>query len=153
MQHTKFKIDWIIYDQIALGPLPKREKDIKLLKENNIKSVLSLCEIEKYLPKDFLSKDFNHKEIVLPDHEYGKFPLHKEIEECLEALKVLTKIGPTYIHCYASMERSPLICMAWIIRVHNLKPQEALDYVMQNHKGTSPLPEQLALLKKVYDCT
>ena len=151
MKKTNFKIDWIIVDQVALGALPRKFEHIELLRENNIKSVLSLCDIGKYISKDFLSKDFIHKQIVLPDHKDGKLPLISEVENCIEALKELTEIGATYVHCYASMERSPLICMAWIIRMHNLKPQEALDYIMQTHKGTSPLPGQLALLNRVYE--
>ena len=44
------------------------------------------------------------------------------------------------------MERSPLLCMAWLIRHRGLSRLEALEYLMHVHPGTSPLPEQLALL-------
>ena len=40
------------------------------------------------------------------------------------------------------MERSPLVCMAWLVSRQGLAPLQALDYVMQIHPGTNPLPSQ-----------
>ena len=37
---------------------------------------------------------------------------------------------------------------SWLIKKHNLKPDLALDYLMQLHVGTNPLPEQLAVFKE-----
>ena len=54
--------------------------------------------------------------------------------------------GSVFVHCVAAMERSPLICMAWLISKKNLDLSQSLDYMMQVHPGTSPLPEQLKLL-------
>ena len=45
------------------------------------------------------------------------------------------------------MERSPLICIAWLVVENNYSLQIALDYVMQIHPGTSPLPGQLDAIK------
>ena len=64
-------------------------------------------------------------------------------------MKILTEIkllGPVFVHCVASVERSPLICMAWLIKMHNLSPKQALDYLMEIHKGTNPLPSQYNIL-------
>ena len=47
------------------------------------------------------------------------------------------------------MERSPLVCLAWLVRRQGLTPQRALDYLMQVHPGTNPLPGQLALLARL----
>ena len=41
------------------------------------------------------------------------------------------KEGPVFIHCYAGIERSPLICMAWLVKYKMLSPSEALQYVME----------------------
>ena len=57
--------------------------------------------------------------------------------------------GPVYVHCVAAMERSPLVCLAWLVKQRRLKPARALDYLMQVHPGTNPLPGQLALLQKL----
>mgnify|MGYP001214281408 FL=1 len=67
----------------------------------------------------------------------------------LSKLKKLISFGPVFVHCIASMERSPMICMAWLIKEHNLSVQEALDYLMNIHPGTNPLREQIEILEKL----
>jgi protein-tyrosine phosphatase len=54
-----------------------------------------------------------------------------------------------YVHCVAAMERSPLVCLAWLVTRHGQTPERALDYLMQVHPGTNPLPGQLALLGRL----
>jgi protein-tyrosine phosphatase len=44
------------------------------------------------------------------------------------------------------MERSPLVCLAWLMRERGLSRLQALDYLMQVHPGTNPLPGQLNVL-------
>ena len=46
----------------------------------------------------------------------------------------------------ASVERSPLICLGWLVREEGYSIDLAMDYLMQIHPGTSPLPEQLSLV-------
>ena len=65
------------------------------------------------------------------------------------ALSIYNKIknnGPVYVHCVASVERSPLLCLAILIQDKKLKFQDALDYLMQVHPQTNPLIGQLKLL-------
>ena len=147
----KFKIDWIEIDKLAVGALPKTSDDIDKLKNKNIKSILSLCEFEIVSIEEQIKKLFHYEKIILPDHKKGILPTLDQLIVCIETIDKLTLFGSTYVHCFASMERSPLVCMAWIIKKHNLKPQEALDYVMQAHKGTSPLSGQLALLNEIFE--
>lgn len=64
----------------------------------------------------------------------------------LQALVELQAEGPVFVHCVAAMERSPLICLAWLMRKRGLTRLQALDYLTELHPGTNPLPEQLALL-------
>jgi len=54
-----------------------------------------------------------------------------------------------FVHCLAAMERSPLLCMAWLVRSRGLSPQRALDYLQQQHPGTNPLPDQWRVLKQL----
>ena len=63
-----------------------------------------------------------------------------------QLLAGLRQQGPVYVHCVAAMERSPLVCLAWLVSRHGQTPERALDYVMEVHPGTNPLPGQLALL-------
>jgi protein-tyrosine phosphatase len=86
---------------------------------------------------------------VLPDHRHDRLPDLAELQEALAMLESLRQHGPVYVHCVAAMERSPLVCLAWLVSRHGLRPQPALDYLMQVHPGTSPLPGQLALLHAI----
>ena len=99
--------------------------------ENEIKNDLNLDEL------------FEHKRYVLPDHKTGKILSSIELNESLEILRNLLKSGPVFVHCYAAVERSPLVCMAWLMKEHHLTLQQSLDYLMQTNPGTNPLPDQL----------
>ena len=73
-------------------------------------------------------------------------PSTQELETALENLRELLIRGPVFVHCVAATERSPLVCLGWLVRQHRMSPDRALDYLMQQHPGTNPLPGQLALL-------
>ena len=74
-------------------------------------------------------------------------PEPAELQSGLAALRELRASGPVFVHCLAAMERSPLVCLAWLVSRHGQSPQAALDYLMQVHPGTNPLPGQLQLLQ------
>ena len=92
---------------------------------------------------------FRTQRIVLPDHRAGRLPTLDELQMSLQNLAELQEHGPVFVHCVAAMERSPLVCLAWLVQRHNMNPERALDYLMQQHPGTNPLPGQLALLQKI----
>ena len=140
------KLDWILSNEIAIGSAPKNFDDINYLKKNGINGILSLCSNEEN-PFNVNLKDlFNYKNILLPDHKYN-YPLSiDQLNIALEHLSVLRQGGSVYVHCLAGVERSPLVCMGWLVKNNNLTPTQALDYLMNVHNGTNPLPEQLKLL-------
>ena len=92
---------------------------------------------------------FIAKRVVIPDHKYERELTLNEINNVLDILSELLKNGPVLVHCVAAVERSPLICMGWLIKNRDLSPQEALDYLMQVHPGTSPLSININLLNSI----
>lgn len=140
------KIDWLLHKELAIGPAPRKIEDINKLKANGITAILSLCSMEELYKELKLEDFFKCKIVVLPDHKYKKPPSINQLNMALEALESLLLFGPVYVHCLAGVERSPLVCMAWLVKKHNLNPTQALDYLMSNHQGTNPLAEQLQLL-------
>ena len=144
-----FKFDWVIINQLAVGPAPKTQHDLNTLKEKKIISILSLCrEDEAPIPNN-MQLEFKCERVILPDHKSGRIPTLNEINNALSVAKELINNGPLYVHCFASMERSPLLCMAWLVKEHKLSPRQSLDYLMDVHKGTSPLSEQFLLLNQL----
>ena len=141
-----FNIDWLLVDELAIGPAPRKEKHLDLLDQNGVKAILSLCSIKEVPELQEIRTRFDFQRIVLPDHRSGRDLQTQELWSALQLLQKLRKSGPVFVHCFASVERSPMVCMAWLVKEHGLSPQRALEYMMQCHKGTSPLPRQLAIL-------
>ena len=142
-----FSVDWVLIDEIAIGPAPRHTRHLDQLQELGIQGVLSLCSEAEARPPQGLSDLFITRRFVLPDHRAGRLPEIDELKEALAHLSELSSQGPVYVHCVAAMERSPLVCLGWLVKEHNLSPESALDYLMQQHPGTNPLPGQLSLLK------
>jgi predicted protein tyrosine phosphatase len=150
MQRSRyFLIGWVLVDQLAIGPAPRTERHLDRLREAGISCVLSLCSPDEATPPAGLGEEFRTSRYVLPDHRAGRLPTLAELEIALGHLAELQQHGPVFVHCVAAMERSPLVCLAWLVRQHRMSPERALDYLMQQHPGTNPLPGQLALLNQL----
>ena len=146
---SRFRLDWVLVQELAVGPAPRAERHLERLTEAGVTAVLSLCSEQEAPPPAGLESRFECRRLVLPDHRVERLPELAQLEQALEALAELRAKGPVYVHCVAAMERSPLVCLAWLVRRHGLTPQRSLDYLMQVHPGTNPLPGQLALLAQL----
>jgi hypothetical protein len=146
---SRFRVDWVLVQELAVGPAPRAERHLHRLTEGGVTAVLSLCSEQEAPPPADLESRFACRRLVLPDHRVERLPELAELEQALAALAELQATGPVYVHCVAAMERSPLVCLAWLVRRQGLTPQRALDYLMQVHPGTNPLPGQLALLAQL----
>jgi predicted protein tyrosine phosphatase len=150
MQRSRyFRVNWVLVDQLAIGPAPRAERHLDRLREAGISCVLSLCSPIEATPHAGLGDGFRTSRYVLPDHRAGRLPTLAELEKAVGHLAELQQHGPVFVHCVAAMERSPLVCLAWLVRQHRMSPERALDYLMQQHPGTNPLPGQLALLNQL----
>lgn len=148
----RFRFNWVLQSILAVGPAPKAIRHLDRLRDAGIKSILSLCANGEVQNQEAglieqLDSQFFHQIFVLPDHRSGKPPSITDFLQALELADVLIQnSSPLYIHCVASVERSPLLCMGILMRRNNISPLAALDYMQQIHPGTNPLPQQLALL-------
>ena len=146
----RFRIDWVLVNELAIGPAPHAPRHLDRLSDAGIQAVLSLCDPAEAPPPQELSSRFAHQRLVLPDHRYGRLPEVSELKAALELLlRLHQQHGAVFVHCVAAIERSPLVCLGWLVKQHHLNPARALDYLMQVHPGTNPLPGQLALLHEL----
>ena len=146
----RFRIDWVLVGELAIGPAPRAPRHLERLADAGIQAVFSLCGQEEAPPPTDLGRRFAHQRLVLPDHRSGRLPQVSELQTALQQLLSLhQRHGAVYVHCVAAIERSPLVCLAWLVQQHHLTPGQALDYLMQVHPGTNPLPGQLALLQEL----
>jgi predicted protein tyrosine phosphatase len=146
---SRFRIDWVLVNELAIGPAPRAERHLERLADQGMRAVLSLCSPEEAPPPEGLEQRFACGRLVLPDHRAQRLPKLQELGEALALLEQLRAEGPVFVHCVAAMERSPLVCLAWLVSRHGQSPQAALDYLMQVHPGTNPLPGQLRLLDQL----
>ena len=143
---NEFSIDWVLRNEIAIGKAPTNIQHVNKIKTYGINAVLSLCDGKEVSSEINMEDYFLYKNIILPDHKYKELLTIKKLNQALDVLYEIYNMGPVYIHCVASVERSPLVCMAWLIKNKKLSPYQALDYLMEVHKGTNPLPYQFKLL-------
>ena len=144
---SRFRIDWMLVDELAIGPVLRATRHLDRIQEQGIEAVPSLCGINEAPTAEGLTERFEHRRVVLPDHRAERLPEPAELQSSLVALRELRASGPVFVHCVAAMERPALVCLAWLVSRHGQSPQAALDYLMQVHPGTNPLPGQLQLLQ------
>jgi protein-tyrosine phosphatase len=131
----------VVQQQLALGPAPRRPEHCELLEREGLAAVFSLCSEAEAAAPPGLDR-FVTTRLVLPDHRSDRLIAVADLLQALDVLTQLRQAGPVFVHCLASMERSPLVCMAWLVRWRGFTPLQALDYMMEIHPGTSPLPSQ-----------
>jgi predicted protein tyrosine phosphatase len=146
---SRFRITWVLAQDLALGPAPLANRHLERMEAEGVRAVLSLCAETEAPPPAALPERFCCRRLVLPDHRVARSLELGELEQAMALLAQLRQQGPVFVHCVAAMERSPLLCLAWLVRHQKLSPQRALDYLMQLHPGTNPLPGQLALLHQL----
>ena len=151
MLSNKFNFDWVLINELAVGPAPRKQHHIELLISAGIKGIMSLCSEDEVTQPEIPANKIQHRRIILPDHSYGRKPTVVEINSTLRELKQLKSFGPVFVHCKAGIERSPLICIAWLAMEKNLSIQNALDYLMQVHPGTNPLASHLMIIEELLD--
>ncbi len=142
-----FSFDWVLHNELAIGPAPINEDHIDKLKKKGIIAILSLCSERESRPPENIENHFQCRRIVLPDHKYERKTTLEEVNNALSILEELIDLGPVFIHCVAAIERSPMICMAWLIKKHKLSFQQSIDYLMEVHPGSNPLSSQLKILR------
>jgi len=57
--NSRFKIDWVLVNELAIGSAPRKETHLVHLKELGIKSILSLCGEEEVKIADNIKNNFH----------------------------------------------------------------------------------------------
>lgn len=123
-------------DELVIGPAPHVKRHILRLQDAGIKEIFSLYEKVEAQPHSSMEEQFPFHRIVLPDHRSARLPKPNELSEALVPLSELhQKYGSVFVHCIAAIERSPLVCMAWLVQRHRLSPERAFDYMMQGSQA------------------
>lgn len=146
MINKKLIFDWVLMNKLAIGTPPSTKSDVEFLKNLGIVAVLNLCS-EEESPEIEDQTDLIFKRYPLPDHKCKDCITDFQIIQSLQYLEEMIENGPVFVHCFASIERSPLICMAWLMKKMDLNLINSLDYMKQVHPQTNPLLSQIEKLK------
>ena len=65
---SRFRVDWVLVQELAVGPAPRADRHLDRLSAEGIASILSLCSEQEAPPPAGLSTRFVTKRLVLPDH-------------------------------------------------------------------------------------
>ena len=147
-QH-KFIFSWILSNQLAVGSSPADSENVVFLMKNKVKNIIGLCSVEEGKWHKNLEKNFNCERIFLPDSRKDRLPSKKDLIYAFAKLKNAVKKDITFVHCFASIERSPLLCVMYIMNSYKLSIEDALDYVRSKHVYTNPTNKQLSFVQEV----
>ncbi len=144
--------NWILINKLAIGTPVNSDKKKLLLNKKGIISILDLR--NKY---DFRNskqnkyvkylKEFEYENVQLPDQNTGRIARTEEITRAVNMLQKLLIKGPVYMHCLASIERSPLISIAYLHLVKKVSLIQSCDYVKQQNDLTNVSLRQLENIK------
>ena len=148
----RFRFTWVLPGQLALGSLPVAATDYTHLEKEGIQAILSLCpEAEGSILSEFADR-FECLRYPLPDSHYQQ-PL--QVEDVAGAVAVVNgEIAggkALYLHCFAGIERSPTICIAYLCRHQKLEVWEALRCLKQVHPRTAPTQTELQVVQAYLD--
>ena len=138
---------WLDAGRLALGPAPRTLAHLQRLQQEGIVAVLSLCSTLEAPPPPQQEPMFACRRLVLPDRHTNRPLERSELEQAMALLKELQACGAVYVHCRAGVERSPLLCVLWVMREWRLPLQEALEYVQDVNPASCPLAEHLGCLQ------
>ena len=144
--------NWILINKLAVGTPIILKNEKLLLKEKGIKTVLDLRNSEdlnlinhqKYIKN---LSCFKYENFPLPDHKSGRLVETFEIRQAVDLLHSSLSEGPVFIHCHASIERSPLISIAYLHLKKGFSIIHCCDFVKQQHKPTVVNVNQLKYIK------
>ena len=144
--------NWILINKLAIGTPVNSDKKKLLLNKKGIISILDLrnkydfrnSKQNKYV--EYLM-EFEYENVQLPDQNTGRLARTEEITRAVNMLQKLLIKGPIYMHCLASIERSPLISIAYLHLVKKISLIQSCDYVKQQNDLTNVSLRQLENIK------
>ena len=106
MNKKDFIFNWILINKLAIGTSPSEEKNLEFLKKMKVESIIGLCSPEEINWHKNIYNSFKCERVILPDSNTGRLPSKNDLEIAYEKLKESLTNGITFVHCFASIERS-----------------------------------------------
>jgi hypothetical protein len=140
---------WILNNQLAIGPMPRRTFQWNQLEDVGFKTRFSCCypleNVFAPIPADWFSAN-----IPLPDHRKQETLDIDRLRLALNtAEELVINSAPVYLHCFAGQERSSLLAVGLTARIKKIDVFSALEWVRRCHPISSPSYEYLEILENI----
>lgn len=145
---NRFSLSWLRRQKLAIGPMPRREAHWHVLRQQGVRSIFSCCCPDEgiWLPPH----DWRAVQFPLPDHRKPKAMTEELLHQALTAaLDLYKEAPPLYLHCWAGMERSPLLAVGLLCRSEGLNLFDALAEVRLQHPISQPLISHLVIMESL----
>jgi hypothetical protein len=143
---AELSISWLRTRRLAIGPMPRSPHHWLILQQQGVQSIFSCCEQEEgpWQPP----QEWPQQRFPLPDHRNPNAMTSAMLDQAINAALDLYRSGaPLYLHCWAGMERSPLVAIGLLCRAESLNLFEALAQVRSQHPIAKPLIPHLLILE------
>jgi hypothetical protein len=140
---------WLRTRRLAVGGFPGQPEHWQALEASGIGQVFSCCdpnEAEWQPPAHWRSA-----QLTLPDHRSSVPPTAEQLRQALDQLQAMLSgdHAPLYLHCWAGMERSPLLAVGLLCRLEGLPFFDALAQVRSLHPQAKPITAHLVVLEEL----
>jgi hypothetical protein len=140
---------WLRTRRLAIGGYPHGQEHWQGLEAAGIGQVFSCCD-----PGEGSWDPPAHwpsARLTLPDHRSSAPPSAAQLQQALDQLHgMLTgDQPPLYLHCWAGMERSPLLAVGLLCRLEGIPFFEALAQVRSLHRRARPITAHLVVLEEL----
>ena len=141
---------WLRTRRLALGGFPQQTEQWQALEAVGIRQVFSCCDpIEgTWEPPEHWQRE----RLALPDHRSSAVVTPRQLQEALDRLERMladNDAPPLYLHCWAGMERSPLLAVGLLCRLEAMPFFDALAQVRSLHPEARPITAHLVVLEEV----
>lgn len=140
------KFSWILPQRLAVGPAPRNYRALKKL---GFSAALNLQEDSEPGPAGAeVPEGFTVARVPIRDGIIGGIPTVEQIAEAVETLEDLVRQGAVYVHCFAGVGRSPMVCMAYLAGAEGKDLEEAREFVASRHIPAAPSESQLETVER-----
>ena len=122
----KFKFNWILINKLAIGTSPLKKENLEFLDIKGIKNILGLCSNSEVEWHSEVKRNFSSKRIFLPDSKSEIKLTYENFIIAYDHLKKYVNQGSTFVHCFASIERSPILIIFYLMKNYKMELEDSV---------------------------
>ncbi|XP_052805552.1 phosphatidylglycerophosphatase and protein-tyrosine phosphatase 1-like [Mya arenaria] len=145
-----------IDDTVLLGALPFRGMTKWLVKEENVKGVVTLnedWELEDFCNTEKEWAAVGVTQLKVPTVDFTASPSHEKICRAVDFMIKYRneRLGSVYVHCKAGRTRSATVVACYLVKVHGWNPEEAIAHIEEKRPHIWLREKQLASIQHYYN--